>query len=1027
VTPSVSIQALLPFGVEEKATSRLIEELAKVCGEVPLEEKVLIAPSLAIGHQTVERLALSGTRWVNLRVETVRNLAHAFVGPALAKEGARLLSRAQAFALIEQACAETLNERSYFGELRDRPGLHRAVQATFDDLRAAGVSAASLPAAAFADRRKAAEIKAILARYESALEEGKFVDRAEVLRRAADAAEKNPPAASGATYLLPEGNELSAVEKRFLGRLASGGIRVLPTDPSEDWKRAAKDARLFAALGEENEVREVFRALLTGKLPFDEAELLHTDSAVYPALVYELSSQYGVPCTFAGGIAATFTRPGQAAQAFLDWLAGGYEAETLRRALSSGAVTLKTIAPEGVGRAAAARALREAAIGWGRARHIACLDKLIAARSKPPDARHADRDEDGSDRAAREERRTRRLAAALLAKDFVRDALELAPEGSKDLVDLQALARGAREFVLRYGRVTSELDATASAAIARLFAEFETLPVLHLASAEGVGRLSEAVRALHVAADRPRPGRLHVADYRSGGWSGRANTFLVGLDNARHPGTDLEDPVLLDEERRGINRALSSGELPLWRDRPREKTRELELLLARLRGSLTASYSRWDLSNLTQPGEKFPAPVFLELYRVNARKAGADYTDLSRAIPRAAGFLPGEETALDTVEWWLSRLDSARSRGGVMAPVVRAFYPWLADGHKAERERDGERFTEFDGWVKAVPGELDPRVNREPISCSRIETLAKCQFMYFAKHILKIEPPEELDRDATRWLDPMETGLLLHDVFRRFFDEITRKNEKPREEQHKELLESYALEEIADWSERVPARSELAFGNRREEILFACRTFLRLEEEHCRNVTPRFFEVPFGLPRLPSVSGIASTEPVEISLGRGGSFFLRGCIDRIDEAADGTFQVWDYKTGGSFGVREELGLSGGRQVQYALYAMALEELLARAGRPGRVGRSGYFFPGRKGQGQRFALPLEPEETRNVLNGLFDLLRDGTFAHTREEDDCRFCDYKTVCGGIERATERACAKNPEVAPPVLRDFWERRGA
>ena len=114
-------------------------------------------------------------------------------------------------------------------------------------------------------------------------------------------------------------------------------------------------------------------------------------------------------------------------------------------------------------------------------------------------------------------------------------------------------------------------------------------------------------------------------------------------------------------------------------------------------------------------------------------------------------------------------------------------------------------------------------------------------------------------------------------------------------------------------------------------------------------------------------------------------------------------------------------------MQYALYAMALEELLARAGRPGKVGRSGYFFPGRKGQGQRFALPLEPEETRKVLNALFDLLKDGAFAHTREEDDCRFCDYQAVCGGVERATERARAKNPEVAPPVLRDFWERRGA
>ena len=79
----------------------------------------------------------------------------------------------------------------------------------------------------------------------------------------------------------------------------------------------------------------------------------------------------------------------------------------------------------------------------------------------------------------------------------------------------------------------------------------------------------------------------------------------------------------------------------------------------------------------------------------------------------------------------------------------------------------------------------------------------------------------------------------------------------------------------------------------------------------------------------------------------------------MDEAPDGTFEVWDYKTGSTWSVREGAGLRGGRQIQPALYAMAFDALLGRAGIPGRVARTGYFFPGRKGEGQRIVIRWTP--------------------------------------------------------------------
>ncbi|HSS44205.1 MAG TPA: hypothetical protein VLO07_02600, partial [Thermoanaerobaculia bacterium] len=681
------------FGVAERPTDAgspplLLQQLAQVCRELPLEEKVFVAASLAIGHQIVERLAREGHPWINLRVETVSTLAHGVVGSEIARQGRRLLSRAQALALIEQACSETLTQRSYFGALRDRPGFHRAVQRTFEELRAAGIPPATLPFRAFAEGKKPRELKEILKRYAGALEEARSVDRAKVLELALEAIKTARGAPDGPTYLLPEGTELSAVERRFLEALARDRLRTLPVDPPSEWVSIAKRATLLRAIGEENEIREVFRRVQHDGIAFDEVEILHTDTTTYPALAYELSREQGIPCTFQGGIAVAFTRPGQAALAFLDWIGRGFETEILRRALASGGLTLRRLdrKSEGApGTRAAARALREARIGWGRDRHLACLDRLIAALERPEETSRVDEEWSEEERAARAKSRARRLDATRGARAFAARAVELSIESSGDRCDLRSLARGCRNFVTEFARVSGELEGTALSALQKLFEELEGLPSSPLPVVEAVGRLRDAVQTLHVDADRPRPGSLHVADYHAGGFSGRRHTYLLGLDATRHPGRDLEDPVLLDSERLEINRAFSPATLARRRDRPREEAAALKSCLARLRGELTASYPCWNVRSLSQQGEQFPSPFFLDLYRERSGQKQADYSALLAALPAAAGFIPGEGRALDETEWWLSRVKRAgtAAAGGAAAPILRACYPHLEDGNRA--------------------------------------------------------------------------------------------------------------------------------------------------------------------------------------------------------------------------------------------------------------------------------------------------------------------------------------------------------
>ncbi len=991
--------------------SRLIAELKRLASGHPLDEKVLLSLSLLVGHQIVERLARSGGLVLNLRVETLRTLAHAVAGPSIAREGSKLLSRAQALALIEQSCSEILDDSSYFGALRDRPGFHRAIQNAFDELRAAGLAPGALPAGAFADPRKPRELRRILESYEEALRLGKWIDRAGVLRRATQLAEAAGPGGRAFLYLLPESLELSAAERRFLE--GAGGERILrvPADTAPEWTERSAGARIFRAAGEENEVRAVFREILAAGIPFDQAEVLHTDAATYPALAFELAAEHGVPCTFSGGVAAAFSSPGRAALAWLRWIGNGFEAEVLREALAGGVIAFpRGMSPARTGPLAAARELRRAAIGWGSERHLPALDRL-AAEIQFRKRRPQDDDDAEADRARRE----KRLAALAAAKIFIARALSLAPPGPD--ARLGDLSRGARDFVKEFARVTDDLDAAAAAGLTKLFQEFESLATPAASLAQLVGRLTDAVLALHVTPDRPRPGRLHFAEFRSGGFSGRPHTFVIGLDEKRHPGGGREDPVLSDAERQQIN-ALSSAALPLAPDRSAESSLAMRSCIARLRGNVSFGYAGWSLRDLANPGEVFPSPFLLEAFRLREGEADADYARLASALGEGEGFVPGIDRALDETEWWLARIGDRR--GPEQASGIAALYPWLADGLEALEARGSADLTRWDGVFSSPTPELDPRSNGQPMSSSRIQMLAECPFGYFLQHVLKLEAPEEPKDDRTEWLDARSAGSLIHRVFRLFLETLSAEGRRPSHPADLPTIEGLAERELLEERKRIPPRSELAFVRRRDDVLFACRTFLLSEAARSADIEPVAFEVAFGIvdENRPS----EHPDPVEIPLAGGRSIRLRGSIDRVDRAPDGRFHVWDYKTGTALYIHEERGISAGRQIQPALYALAWEALVARRGEPGQgsVAGSGYFFPGRKGLGERFAIAFSGEETRKALDTLFDLLAGGAFPHTPDKDaDCFVCrDLAGFCENREESGKVSHSKLSRSTNPAL---------
>ncbi len=954
----------------------MLEVLAAVCREAPLREKIVVVPSLAIGHQIGDALARSGTAWVNLRFETTRTIADALAGFELAREGWTVLSRAQALAILERACDRVLDAQSYFAALRGRPGLYRAMQRSIDDLRHAGLQAfPELPAEAFEDARKASDLTRVLGAYEEELHERKFVDRFGVLARALQLVEGGTPSpwSRDARVVVAADLELSSAETRLLEAIAPAGAALrVETRNAVD---AALTIGFVRAIGEENEVRHALRQAA----PFDDAEVLYTAREPYLALAYELTAEHAIPATFAEGISSAYTRPGQAALAFLRWIANDFDAVHLQKIARAGSIRTGSdaLTPFALG-----RILRDARIGWGRARYVPRIEALLAAL----EATLGDTDSEtriaGLQREVVRARDSLTLVLSLLA---ITDSIA---DGSD--VDSVELAQVTLRFLDGFAVTKGEIDGMALAALRRMLLELTRLPDARAARKVAIERLMEAIAGVHVAASNPRPGHLHVAPLRNGGWSGRTALFVVGLDDAKHPGSGLQDPIVLDQEREKLNAGIHPHALDLLGDAPARASSRLRSLFAR------APYARWTLSwaelDLRERRPGFPSRDVLEVYRA-VRTSDATFEDLmTEATP--VGFLE-EARPLTMSEWWLTRRGDAPESA--------------EDVWRAARASDA--ITEYDGRIHVDRAEIDPRLTGKVTSASQLERMARCPFGWFLERVLKIAPLEELERTPDQWLDNRQFGLLVHDVLEQTMNEITASGSTVSRAEHLPRMEAIAAAALETWRAEVPPGTETAFARQREELLATCDIFLRTEERLSGRIAPRWFEVSFGI-----------DAPFAIPLGDGSEVRLRGWIDRVDQdVATGDWEVWDYKTGSLYEYHDAWQLKHGTKLQHVIYARALEHILRLRGLTGHVQSSGYYFPTTKGDGAREARTCAPGDLELALTRLFDVVGSGFFPQPNE-GRCSFCPYPDVCGDPREVAERMRRKQDANADDPAVRAW-----
>ncbi len=737
---------------------------------------------------------------------------------------------------------------------------------------------------------------------------------------------------------------------------------------------------LFHAYGVTNEAREVLRRITAMQVPVDTVTVAYTGSE-YVQVFHSLCKRAGIPLTVSEGIPASLTRPGKALKGIIEWIRSDFNATVLRQLLIEGSIDLPpdegdlflllvkkmNLYPDkGDGvlpPLETAELLRTSGIGWGMARYASIL---AAYRTRT-----------GNELAGMDKNNPKYallLNSMELAKQLA-DAMEriLAqvpePDASGSVI-FSNLLLGIWLILDRLARVGDKMDQQALDAISTYLSDFHNLTRLSLGFEDALDRLADAADNLRVGTSSPKPGALHLVSYRNLHWTGRPNTFVVGLDADSFPGGVSQDPVLLDSERQRLHPELSLG-----RDRPRVRQYEMLTALSSRRGRVTLSFPSY---NVVENRDNLPSSLLLQAFPSHEKRLVPGLQQTAALAGQPSRVLPGRPRTshrryrVVDGQFLVKHL----ANGPVL---VTQCYRNVERGQAALSARQVGAPTEYDGLVAAAGEDMTRRRDHLTLSCSRIEHLARCPFAYFLKYVLHLEPPEEVAYDPGRWLDPMERGLLLHELYCQFMKEIVRKKQRVCAASHKNMMYEMADELIARYRMDTPLPSEVVLNREVKGILDSCNVFLAIEESEIES-TPVFFEVPFGMPEEKPGSDMGTADPVMIDLGHGVSFPLRGQIDRIDEMGKDIYCIWDYKTGSARGYEDQKYLYKGRQVQHALYAIAAEKILRdRLGGDPRVLSSGYYFPTKRGEGR---LVVRPESERSLITGLmgtiFDILSSGVF-------------------------------------------------
>ena len=383
--------------------------------------------------------------------------------------------------------------------------------------------------------------------------------------------------------------------------------------------------------------------------------------------------------------------------------------------------------------------------------------------------------------------------------------------------------------------------------------------------------------------------------------------IFCGMVDDEFPRKKMEAQVLKDKDINGINKVLEKkGYLPI------QKSTDEGLLDRNVfyRSMLSISKSCiFTVPFTSETREDKRRSIFLEEleFLFSNVKDGKLISGLKKkSIPPSRIILPVEKTASKT-EFEISLANTLKDKNIEVEPVsikseITRYKPVFLRNPNLESTAGNRYFRGIYSSqdLKKNLNNLFFKDGRFIFSPSMIEQFLRCPYRFFMQYLqkLKVFPRPEFEMNI------MNEGIVTHAILERFCGERETGDINPEKR-----IEKIAGEFFSDYEkEHFTGRKEL-WVVKKEGILQTVKNFLLLEEKS--SIGP-------GKTKLVDVEYKVDNCIVDLD---GEKIALRGVIDRIDCASDGTIYVIDYKT--SSKPRKDKDYQQGYLAQAALYKLIL--------------------------------------------------------------------------------------------------------
>lgn len=991
---------------------------------------------------------------------TLLQLAAELARPALLSRGVTLATPLSLEALWVRV-VHTLAAQGQLGRfepLAGRPGLARALARTVDDVRRAGGALDGLEP----------PLQAAARAFDEALAAAGLVDRAGLYSLATQAVGARPtalvlvdvvpspgvetvfltalvaavPSVCAVAPVADDGvtrlSEALGVTPNVLSTKVERPLHALQTNLFTEAGAALEATDFFSAPGEGRECLELARRVLDVSrrgVPFDRIAVALRAPVAYRAPLAQALRRAGVPAYFERGLTAPdpsgrallallrCAEEGLSAKRFSEFLslgqvpreAGPLDAEVVRAegdaSLLPPSDALPTLpAPEPVddespisaGRVRSPRRweklINEAAVIGGAARWRRRLQGLARAREV-----------EASDPGLSEgqQAHVQRVLEELRAlSDFALPLIETLEGWPKEarwgdwLTLLSALSVRTLKFPGRVQALLQELAPMAEVGPVSL-REVRTV-------------LSRRLREVPQETAPRRAGQVFVAPPEALRGRSFEVVFVPGLAERVFPQKVREDPLLPDVARQALS-------LPLETNAHRVQAERLQLQLAvgAAEQGVVLSWPRLDAEH-ARPR----VPSFYMLEALKAVEGSLpSFEDLQRRAEaagqaRLAWPAPEEPTrAVDDTEFDLSVLH--RLFQGATAATGQARYLFstnaaLARALQARHARwASSTLTPWDGLVApkalARAGLTAHQLGKRPFSPTALEQYAACPYRFFLSAIHRLAPlevPEEIEE-----LGPLEKGSMAHLVQYRLLSRLRAEGVRVTRANLDDIFVRLdaVITEVADtFRDDFAPAIERVWHDGVQTLTADLREWLRRTADDL-HWEPWRFELSFGLTNRDERDPASRPEPVQVAPG----ILLRGSIDLVEKASSGNLRATDYKTGKA---RAHAGnvVGGGRHLQPVIYALVLEQLFPDA----KVESGRLYYCTQVGGYTQVPTELDArsrEAFAAVVRSVRSSLEEGFFPAAPDAGECRFCDFRAVCGPDE---ERRLSRTRKSQRPEL---------